>query len=140
MKKRSVSLAAFVLLLPALSFAHQGEKHGREKADQQMAKMHKMMPRYEKSDAAINAALKKGDLATVEKETAYLLSTTADLKKAKPHKHVKELKDFQATAEAFEKDVKGAAEMARKGDVDGAKASFSKAEKGCASCHAKFRD
>jgi cytochrome c556 len=140
MKRVLVLFSCAFLLAEGVSFAHEGEAHGKHQADAQMVKLHKMMPKYAKSQALINAALEKGDVATIAKETKYLLSTVADLKKAKPHKQLKELKEFQTIAENFEKDVKSTAELARKGDVEGAKASFSSAQKGCSACHVKFRD
>lgn len=139
--KRVLTLLGCVFLLAeGASFAHEGEAHGKHKADAQMANLHKMMPKYAASQAKINAALEKGDVATTVKETGYLLSTAADLKKAKPHKQLKELGEFQTIAGNFEKDVKSTAELARRGDVKGAKASFSTAQKSCAACHMKFRD
>jgi len=140
MRGRLALLCCAFLLLEVVAFAHEGGAHGKHHADVQMAKLHKMMPKYAQSQDKINAALEKGDVATVEKETGYLLSTTVDLKKSKPHKRLKELKDFKKLAENFEKDVRLTAELARKGDITGAKASFSEAQKHCAACHTEFRD
>lgn len=138
--KKTLALLISVLAIAGAAFAHEGKAHGKGKADAQMAKMHKMMPRYATSETAINAALEKGDAATVAKETDYLLTTTAELKKAKPHKKVKELKDFQRIAESFENDIKLTGELARKGEVQGAKAAFTNAQKWCSACHAEFKD
>lgn len=140
MKRLLALLSCAFLLAAGASFASEGKAHGKHQVDAKMAKLHKMMPKYAKSQTRINAALEKGDAATIAKETGYLLSTAADLKNAKPHKKRKELKEFQRIAEEFEKDVKSTAELARKGDFEGAKASFSNAQKGCADCHIKFRD
>ena len=140
MKRVLVLLSCVFLLDEGASFAHEGEAHGKHMADANMAKMHKMMPNYAKFQARINAALEKGDVATIAKETGYLLSTSGDLKKAKPHKQLKELKEFHKIADDFEKDVKNTAELAQKGDLNGAKASFANARKRCDACHAKFRD
>jgi len=139
MKKIPALICCAVLLTAGVSFAHEGEDH-QHHHDGQMAKLHKMMPKYASSREAINAALAKGDLVAVNKETAYLLSTTADLKKSKPHKRLKELEKYQQMAGEFEQDVKNTAESARKGDLDGARSSFAKAQNLCNTCHAGFRD
>ena len=119
---------------------HGREEHGKHHNDAQMAKLHKMMPRYGKAQVSMNAALESGDLKVIAKETAYLLSTTADLKKSKPHKNHAELEEFRKIAAGFEQDVKKTADSAKKGDLAGAKAAFAAARKRCDACHAKFRD
>lgn len=133
-------IAGAILLTGGMSFAHEGEEHGHHHHDAQMAKLHEMMPKYAEAQATINTALEKEDVATVVKETGYLLSTVADLKKSKPHKKLKELADFKKIAGKFEQDVRQTADSARKGDVSGAKAAFAEAQKRCAQCHNKFRD
>lgn len=142
MKRVTTMLAGAVLLVssPAFTAGEHGHGHGGHRPDAQMAKLHKMMPRYGAAQASINAALGAGDLKAVAKETAYLLSTAADLKKSRPHKNIKELAEFRAIAAGFERDIGKAAESAKRGDLAGAKAAFAGAEKGCAACHAKFRD
>lgn len=140
MKSFLVLLGCAFLLAAGASFAHEGQTHGKHPGHAQMAKLHKMMPKYARSQDRINAALEKGDVATVAKETGYLLSTAADLEKAKPHKRVSELKEFQSIAKQFEMDVKSTAELAKKVDLKGAKASFNSAQKRCDACHEKFRD
>jgi len=139
-KKIPALIGSFLLLSAVVSFAHEGESHGKQHADAKMAKLHKMMPEYAKSQERLNAALEKGAVAAIAKETGYLLSTVAELKKAKPHKHLKDLKAFQKIAEQFEKDVKSTEDLSRKGDLKGAKASFASVQKRCTDCHAKFRD
>jgi cytochrome c556 len=135
----------FVLLAQA-AFAHEGMMHegamheGKQSSKSPMVKLHKMMPMYAKAQVKINAALENKDFAAVVKETQSILATTGDLKISKPHKQVKKLAYFQRIAEAFEKDVKNTAELAKKKDVEGAKASFAAAEQRCAECHVKFRD
>jgi len=119
---------------------HGREEHGKHHNDAQMTKLHKMMPRYGKAQVSMNAALESGDLKVIAKETAYLLSTTADLKKSKPHKNHAELEEFRKIAAGFEQDVKKTADSAKKGDLAGAKAAFASARKRCDACHAKFRD
>lgn len=140
MTARGTLLLLVVLTVEGTSFAHEGHVHGHEKSDAQMAKLHKMMPQYGRSQEAIKGALDKGDVATVEKETAYLLSTIPDLKRSKPHKRVKEVADFKAIAEGFRKDVQLTAALAQKGDLAGAKASFGDAQHQCDECHNRFRD
>lgn len=117
--------------------ADHGVKHN---SDAQMARLHKMMPRYAQAQVSMNAALESGDLKAVARETAYLLSTTADLKKSKPHKNHTELEEFRKIASGFEQDVKSTAVSAEKGNLAGAKAAFAGARKWCDTCHAKFRD
>ena len=119
---------------------HGREEHGKHHNDAQMAKLHKMMPRYGKAQVSISAALESGDLKVIAKETAYILSTTADLKKSKPHKNPAELEVFRKIAASFEQDVKKTADSVKKGDLAGAKAAFAAARKRCDACHAKFRD
>jgi cytochrome c556 len=140
MKRILTLLGCAFLLMQGVSLAREGEKHGDHHAEAKMTRLHKMMPKYAKSRTRINAALEEGDVATISKETGYLLSTAADLKKSKPHKKLKELKEYRGIAESFEKDVKSTAELAGKGDFEGAKAAFSNAQKKCSACHVKFRD
>ena len=147
MQKIVAFVACAVLITSATAFAkeeqghgdHHKESTGKHHADPQMVKLHKMMPKYAKAQAAISAALQNGDLKAVAPETGYLLSTTADLKKSKPHKNVSELEHFKKIAAGFEQDVKNTAQFAGKGDRAGAKAAFADAQKRCDVCHAKFR-
>lgn len=138
--KRTITALTAVFLVSGVAFAAAGHGHGKHQMDAQMAKLHKMMPRYGAAQVSINAALDDGDLKTVARETAYLLSTTSDLKKSKPHKNIKELAEFRKIAAGFERDVRKSAEAAKKGDAAGAKEAFAGAEKACDACHAKFRD
>lgn len=153
MKRTSGLLAGLFLLISGTAFAQEG--HGHDKphdagkhhdsgkhhgTDKQMAKLHKMMPKYAVAQARINAALEKRDLTTIAKETEYLLSTTADLKKSRPHKHHADIGEFKRIAASFEKDVRSTAEFARKGEIKAAKAAFARAGERCDACHAKFRD
>jgi len=105
-----------------------------------MQKLHKMMPMYAMALSKLEAALEKGDLPAVESEAGKILATAPDLKRAKPHKNIKQLKTFRSIAAGFEKDVKETAELAKKGDFANARIAFQKAETKCATCHAKFRD
>ena len=141
MKKVMVTAACAILLAQGAVYAHEGEKHqGRHKADAQMERLHKMMPVYAQIQAKISEAIEKGDGAAVEAETGKILATTPDLKKAKPHKNLKELKTFRRIATAFEGEIKETAALAKKGDFTGARAAFANAQKKCDECHAKFRD
>lgn len=139
MKARLMLLTGSLLFMQGVSFAHDGEMH-MEHTDAQMARLHEIMPQYAAGQATINTALDRGDVATVVKETSYMLSTTEDLKKSKPHKKVDRIKDFRRVAGDFEKDIRATRDLARKGDLEAAKKSFSNAERRCIVCHQKFRD
>lgn len=135
----AISICA-LLLIQGGALAHEGEKHEKkQKADPQMQKLHGMMPMYGMALAKVETALEKKDVAAVEAEAGKMLATTPDLKKAKPHKNLKQLKTFTNIAAGFESDLKETVELAQKGDFDKAKAAFKKAEEKCAKCHAKFR-
>lgn len=140
MKKVAALTTCAFLLMQGGAFAHEGEKHEKtHKTDAQMQKLHDMMPTYAVALAKLEGALEKGDPAAVEAEGGKLLATTPDLKKAKPHKNLKQLKTFRRIAAGFENDVKETVELAKKGDFVKAKSAFKKAEAKCAECHAKFR-
>lgn len=137
--KRAAIIISVILLIQGWAFAHEGENHSSRKEDAQMGKLHKMMPMYAHAQAKINAALEKGDAATAEKEIGKILATTSDLKKAKPHKNLKELKAMRKTASAFEEDVRTTAAMVKKRDFSGAAVAFENAQRRCNECHVKFR-
>lgn len=139
-KTGRIWLAVALVLTAATVSAHEGREHGKKHGKAQMTKLHRMMPRYAKAEAKITAALDGGDLKGVVTETDYLNSTLADLKSSKPHKNVAALGEYREIAAGFGKDVKAAADAARKGDSAGAKAAFASAQEKCVSCHAKFRD
>ncbi|MBJ6750240.1 cytochrome c [Geomonas anaerohicana] len=132
-------IAAAMLLATAVADAHEGQHHDKHHVDAHMAKLHKMMPRYAKAQVLIVTSLDKGDLKGVVKQTDYILSTTADLKKSTPHKNVAKLKDFQGIVSDFERDVTVLADSAKKGDLQGARAAFASVAKRCNSCHETFR-
>lgn len=141
MKKIITITASAILLTQSGVFAHEGEKHPKgHKEDVQMMKLHAIMPMYAQAQLRVNAALDKRDAATVGSESGKILASMPDLKKAKPHKNLKEIKIMRKLASAFEGDVKATKALAKKGDWAGAKAAFAKAEKRCDECHAKFRD
>lgn len=133
-----VAIVAF-LMSYAVAGASQEHEHGKHHKDAQMAKLHRMMPRYAKTQALIQAALEKGDLKGVVKQTDYILSTTPDLKKSTPHKNSAQRAEFIGFASDFERDVEAVADAAKKGDLEGARGAFASAVKQCNSCHAKFR-
>ncbi|QXE91980.1 cytochrome c [Geomonas subterranea] len=139
MKTFILAAAAALLLVSAVAYAHQEQHHGDHQGAAQMAKLHKMMPGYAKARALIEKSLEQGDLKGAVTQTDYLLSTTADLKKSTPHKNVERIKEFQGIASDFEQDVNALAAAAKKGDLKGARGSFTSAAKRCNSCHAKFR-
>ncbi|MFZ3208955.1 MAG: cytochrome c [Geobacteraceae bacterium] len=140
--KRVAAITIFAfLLVQGGAFAQEGEKHGgKHKADPQMRKLHDMMPMYAVALSKVETALGKGDPATVETEAGKMLATAPDLKKAKPHKNIRQLKTFRNIATGFEKDLKETVKLAKKGDFAKAKDVLKKVEANCAECHAKFRD
>lgn len=142
MKKVLTMVAGALLLMSGASLASEehGHGHGKHHTDAQMAKLHKMMPKYLKARVQIKAALEKGDLKAVGKETSYLISTMPDLKKSKPHKNLTELEEFKQIAARFEQDVANTADFAKKGDREAAREAFSAAEKRCDECHKLFRN
>jgi len=152
--KRIVILAACSqLLLQGASYAHEAEKHptghrsqsGEGHAtghheDARMKKLHEMMPMYAQAQARIIGALEKRDAAVVESEVGKILATIPDLKKSRPHKNLKEVSKLRKIAGDFEADIRATAASAKKGDFAGAGTAFSRAQKRCDACHAKFRD
>ena len=96
-----IVVSAF-LLLAGVVFALESENHQQmHEGNGQMGKLHKIMPMYAQAQAQINAALEKRDAATVARETGKILATIPDLKKAKPHKNLRELKAMGRIASAF---------------------------------------
>lgn len=121
------------------AFAH-GTDHGKVGADSQMKKLHAMMPVFSTATAHLKAALDQQDVAAVESEAGKILAAVPDLKKAKPHKHQSQRKEFVKLSVRMEEQVKTTVGLAKKGDFSGAKKSLAEAEKVCAECHANFRD
>lgn len=137
----TLSLVIGSLTLYGIAFANGTEKHGRTApADTQMKNLHAMMPMFSVASAKLEAALEKGDTATVEVEAGKILAALPDLKKSKPHKNVKQQKKYVELATNLEKTVTSTVDKVKNGDLTGAKAAFKKAEEICAACHAKFRD
>jgi cytochrome c556 len=141
MKRVVIFLICAFQLSQVAAFAHEGKEHTQDQNDEaQMHKLHKMMPMYAQVQARITEALEKGDATAVETETGKLTATIPDLKKAKPHKNLKQLKTFRNIAVGFGKDLKETVTLVKNGDFDKAKDVFKKAEAKCAECHAIFRD
>lgn len=137
----TLTLALGLPTLQGAVFAHGTEMHGKStQSAAQMKKLHAMMPMFSAASARLEAALDKGDVGAVEAEAGKILAATPDLKKSRPHKNIKQRKKFVELAADFEKAVASTLDLAKKGDIAGAKTAFKKAEKLCASCHAKFRD
>ena|GEM_PF-1619234 len=137
----ALTMLTVALFVNGTAISSEGDKHGKGHAgNAKMQKLHGMMPTYAVIQAKINGALEKGDSSAVVAEAGKILATTAELKKAKPHKNRKQLKLFREMATDFEKEVKATAELAGKGDLTGARAAFVKAGKKCDECHAKFRE
>ena len=121
--------------------AHGTEKHGKTAPSAaQMKKLHGMMPMFSVASAKLEAALDKGDVATVEVEAGKIMAVLPDLKKSKPHKNIKQRKKFVALATDLEKTISTTVDLAKKGDLAGAKSAFKMVEEVCAACHASFRD
>jgi soluble cytochrome b562 len=130
-----------LLALQRFAFAHGTEKHGKTApADSRMVKLHAMMPVFSIASAKLETALEKGEVAAVETEAKKIIASIPDLKKSKPHKHVKQRKKFVELATNLEETVAATVDLAKKGDLAGAKTAFKKVEEVCATCHAKFRD
>jgi hypothetical protein len=140
LKKVAVAIVVAILLPQSAAFAHEGEDHGQgHKADAQMQKLHHIMPMYAQAQTKINEALSNGDVATIKAETGKILATIPDLKKAKPHKNIKQVATFRKIASAFEADIKKTAGLAKTSDFARAKDAFQIAQIRCNECHAKFR-
>ena len=137
-----VALGSLVFLsVAAVADAHSTEMHGKMTEDHaQMMKLHTIMPMFSIAFAQMEAALTKGDLAAVDQEAGKIKAAIPDLKKSKPHKNGKERKQYISLATKLEKMVAASADQAKNGNFTRAKASLDKAEKICATCHAKFRD
>jgi len=140
----TITITCFVLgslAIFAVAFAHGTEKHGKTAtADVQMKKLHAMMPLLSGASANLESALGKGDIAAVETEANKILAAVPDLKKSKPHKNIKQRKSFVELATKLDKAVTSTVELAKKGDIAGAKAAFKKMEETCTECHTRFRD
>ena len=137
----TLSMVMGLLTIQGVALAHGTEKHGKTAPSAaQMKKLHGMMPMFSVASAKLETALDKGDVATVEVEAGKIMAVLPDLKKSKPHKNVKQRRNFVELATNFEKTVSSTLDLAKSGDLAGAKTAFKKAEEICVACHAKFRD
>lgn len=136
------AIAVICLVLGAYgqALAHGAGKHGKATpADAQMEKMHAMMPMFSLASARLEKSIEKGDTAAVESEAGKMLAAIPDLKKTKPHKNIKQRKEFVELATRMERNLISTVELVKSGDLAGAKTAFKKVEEICAACHAKFR-
>jgi soluble cytochrome b562 len=108
--------------------------------DEQMKKLHAMMPMFSIVSAELETALEKGDLAGALIQADKIKAAAPDLKKSKPHKNIKQRKQFVEFAASFDKAIASTVDLIKKNELSGAKVSFKKVEELCAACHAKFRD
>ena len=136
----AIAVICLVLGASGQALAHGTEKHDKAApADAQMKKMHDMMPMFSLASARLETSLEKGDTAAVESEAGKMLAAIPDLKKSKPHKNIKQRKEFVELATKMKRNLISTVELAKSGDLAGAKTAFKKVEEICAACHAKFR-
>ena len=129
------------LTLSGSAFGHETEKHGKMvPVDDQMRKLHAMMPMFSVASAGLETALDKNEALKAETEAAKILAAIPDLKKSKPHKNIKQRKKFVEHASDLEKTVITTVSLIKNGDPVQAKAAFKTIEEICVACHAKFRD
>jgi soluble cytochrome b562 len=131
--------AGILFIIPIETFAHGTDHHGGH-ADEQMKKLHTMMPMFSIASAELESALEKGDAATAKTQVDKILAAVPDLKKSKPHKNIKHRKKFVEFATELEKSVNFTVDFIKEDNFSGAKTAFKKVEETCAACHAKFRD
>jgi soluble cytochrome b562 len=124
-----------------IAFAHGTEKHGKMvPADDQMKKLHAIMPMFSLASANMETALEKGEIAIVVSEAEKITTAIPELKKSKPHKNLKQRSKYVDHASNLEIAVITTVDLAKKGNLVEAKAAYKKVEEACAACHAKFRD
>ena len=131
--------ASILFIMPIDTFAHGTAPYGGH-MDEQMKKLHAMMPMLSIASAELETALEKGNLADALVQANKIKAAAPDLKKSKPHKNVKQRKKFVELATSFDKAIASTVDLIKKDELSGAKASFKKVEELCAACHAKFRD
>lgn len=121
--------------------AHGSAPHGGDQAAQaQMKKLHAMMPMFSIALADLEIALEKGDAARAGQEADRILAALPDLMKSRPHKNVKQRKQFVTAASGLENSVKAVAGKVQEGDLAAARGAFKEVEAQCAACHERFRD
>lgn len=131
--------AGILFVMPIETSAHGSDHHGGH-SDEQMKKLHAMMPMFSIASSELVSALEKGDATAAKTQADRILVAVPDLKKSKPHKNFKQLKEYVDLATKLEKTVTSTVNLAKKGDLAAAKGAFKKVEEVCAACHAKFRD
>jgi soluble cytochrome b562 len=143
-KKNTIIVTGLVmgtLALHSFASAHGTEQHDKMVPDEiQMKKLHAMMPIFSLASAGMETALNKDDIAVLEAEAKKIITAIPDLKKSKPHNNAKQRKKFVELAIALGKTIHTTVDLAKKGDLAGAKLAFKNVEGTCAACHAKFRD
>lgn len=137
----SICLITASLFIYGVAFGHGTVKHDQmHPADDQMKKLHAMMPMFSIASAELETALEKGDLAAAKTQADRILAAIPDLKKSKAHKNGTQRKKFVELATKLHESVTSTADLANKGDLAGAKTAFKRVEETCAACHARFRD
>jgi len=135
-----VVLSAGVLfIIPLETFAHGTDHHGGH-ADEQMKKLHAMMPMFSIASAELKSALEKGDAEGAKAQADRILATIPDLKKSKPHKNIKQITDFKKIAGKMGADITKIVSLAGTGNFSKATVAFKDMETRCAECHTKFKD
>jgi cytochrome c556 len=136
----AVTLSTGIMLSrPVETFAHGTDPRGGH-IDEQMKKLHAIMPMFSIASAELESALDKSDAAAAKIQADRILAAVPDLKRSRPHKNAKQRKVFVELATKLEKTVANTVDLANKDDISGAKAAFKKVEATCAACHARFRD
>jgi Cytochrome C' len=140
--KRFAALTIVVALVSqGGAFAHEaGEHNMSHDQDPRMLVLHKIMPKFARAQVRISEALKERNTPAVKSETGEILKSLPELKKARPHKNLRNLPTFRKIADAFEKEIRATAALAKVGNYAEAARAFAKAQKRCDECHAKFRD
>lgn len=131
--------AAVLLYEPIAASVHDKDTHGVH-MDARMKKLHAMMPVFSVASTELESAINKGNAEAAKTQADRILAAVPDLKRSKPHKNIKQWKEFVKLATQLEEKVTLTANQAKKGNFTDAKAAFKKVEEICAACHAKFRD
>lgn len=129
--------AGMLFINPVKAPAHGKNSHD---GDEQMKKLHNMMPVFSVALAECDTALINGDVAAAKAPADKIMAAAPDLKRCKPHKNVKQRKKFVELATYFEESVSSTVALIKKDDLSGAKAALKKVEEACTVCHSKFRD
>jgi cytochrome c556 len=133
-------VSAGMLFINPIEASANGKDPRGGVTDEQMKKLHAMMPMFSVASAELESALEKGDAVAAKTHADNILAAVPDLKKSKPHKNVKQRKKFVELASNFEETVTSMVGLINKNDISGAKTTFKKVEELCISCHANFRD